>query len=366
MVGCHSATPLIIEICIRFHSYKEIFMKTVEVQGAQGLSKIYVGERLNRVAQYLPEGSRCVIITDAQVKSLYGNAFPDVPVITIGRGEAMKTLATVEEIYRKLISIGADRSTFILGIGGGIVCDITGFVASTYMRGLRFGFVSTTLLSQVDASVGGKNGVNFDAYKNMVGVFCQPEFVICDPIMLKSLPPDEISNGFAEIVKHGLIADAAMVNFIESNLEKALKLDETVISKLVEDSVRLKAGVVQRDEREAGERKKLNFGHTVGHALEKLTGMGHGRAVSIGMVAAADISRKRIPEGLTSGDCQRIASLLEGLNLPITYNESRDQVLDAMVKDKKKHGNHIDYVLLDGIGSCVVEKLSFDELKGLI
>ena len=341
-------------------------MKTVEVQGAQGLSKIYVGESLNRVPRYLPEGSQCVIITDEQVKSLHGHAFPDVSVISIGRGETIKTLGTVEKIYRELISLGADRSTFILGIGGGIVCDITGFVASTYMRGLRFGFVSTTLLSQVDASVGGKNGVNFDAYKNMVGVFCQPEFVICDPTMLKTLPPDEISNGFAEIVKHGLIADAAMVDFIESNVEKALQLDETVISKLVEDSVRLKAGVVQRDEREAGERKKLNFGHTVGHALEKLTGMGHGRAVSIGMVVAADISKKRMPEGLTSGDCERIASLLEGLNLPTTYSESRDQVLGAMIKDKKKHGNHIDYVLLKGIGNAVVEKLSFDELRELV
>lgn len=340
-------------------------MTTIDVQGAQGLSKIHVGERLDNVPHYLPD-RQCVIITDNRVQALYGHRFPAGSVISIGTGEGIKTLATVEKIYRELIGLGADRSTFILGIGGGIVCDITGFVASTYMRGLAFGFVSTTLLSQVDASVGGKNGVNFDAYKNMVGVFCQPAFVICDPALLGTLPQEEISNGFAEIVKHGLIADVEMVGYIEANMEKALQLDEAVISKLVEDSVRLKASVVQQDEREAGERKKLNFGHTVGHALEKLTGMGHGRAVSIGMVAAAHLSRKRIPGGLTLDDCQRIESLLMGLNLPVSHVESPDQVIDAMFKDKKKQGDHIDYVLLEGIGRAVVQKLGFDELKGLI
>ncbi|SLM29112.1 3-dehydroquinate synthase [Desulfamplus magnetovallimortis] len=338
-------------------------MKTVEVQGAGGLSHIHVGEQLQNVKKYLPD-VQCIIITDQVVRQYHGAMFPDAPVITIGIGEGIKTLATVEKIFRELIELGADRSTFILGIGGGIVCDITGFVASTYMRGLRFGFVSTTLLSQVDASVGGKNGVNLDAYKNMVGVFCQPEFVICDPLMLPTLPPEEVSNGFAEIVKHGLIADAEMVAFIEDNVEKALSLDKDVISRLVLDSVRLKAGVVQRDEREAGERKKLNFGHTLGHALEKLTGMGHGKAVSIGMVAAAEFSRRR--GYLDESDCNRIKSLLDALKLPVSHKESPEKIMDAMFRDKKKQGNHISFVFLNGIGQSVVEKMSFEELEKLL
>ncbi|MBF0234970.1 MAG: 3-dehydroquinate synthase, partial [Desulfamplus sp.] len=266
-------------------------MKTVEVRGSQGISEIHVGESIKNVVNYLPKGKKTVIITDENVKNYYEQDFPQgCPVITISTGEKIKTLATVEMIFRELIAFGADRSTFILGIGGGIVCDITGFAASIYMRGVEFGFVSTTLLSQVDASVGGKNGVNFDSYKNMVGVFCQPRFVVCDTSLLATLPPDEISNGFAEIVKHALIADAPMLDYIEANIDKALALDREVISKLVEDSVRLKASVVQKDEKEAGERKKLNFGHTLGHALEKLNSIGHGRAVSIGMVAAASFS----------------------------------------------------------------------------
>ena len=337
-------------------------MKTIEVKGAGHISRIHVGERLDHVAQYLPRG-KVIIITDERVKAAWGHAFPAVPMITIGTGEKIKTLATVETIYRELIALGADRSSFILGIGGGIVCDITGFAASTYMRGVRFGFVSTSLLSQVDASVGGKNGVNLDAYKNMVGVFCQPDFVICDTTLLKTLPSEEISNGFGEIVKHALIADAGMLDYIEANCEKALNLDETVITRLVLDSVRLKAGVVQRDEREAGERKKLNFGHTLAHALEKITGMGHGRAVSVGMVAAARFSREK--GMLTAEECQRISRVLTRLHLPTSFSADAGEILDAMTRDKKKENDAISFVFLQGIGSAVVEKIRMDTLAEL-
>ncbi|GAB6143158.1 3-dehydroquinate synthase [Desulfocicer niacini] len=337
-------------------------MKTIDVQGAGGLSHIHVGEELKNVGRYLPPG-KVIIITDHNVKTAWGQVFPQVPVITINTGEGHKTLATVEGIYRELIDLGADRSTFILGIGGGIVCDVTGFAASTYMRGLKFGFVSTTLLSQVDASVGGKNGVNLDAYKNMIGVFCQPEFVLCDISLLKTLSPDEISNGFGEIVKHALIADVGMLSYIEDNCEKALALDETVIHRLVLDSVKLKAGVVQRDEREAGERKKLNFGHTLAHALEKLTGMGHGRAVSVGMVAAAQFSRKK--GLLTQEECLRISRVLTRLQLPVSFNADAEALLDAMTRDKKKENDAISFVFLQGIGNAVVEKISMEALGEL-
>ncbi len=347
-------------------------MKTVEVKASQGTSYIHVGESLKNVGKYLPKEKKCVIITDVKVQKYYGREFPkdssmmEIPVITISTGEEIKTVATVEMIFRKLIALGADRSTFILGIGGGIVCDITGFAASIYMRGVEFGFVSTTLLSQVDASVGGKNGVNFDSYKNMVGVFCQPKFVICDTSLLKTLPSEEISNGFAEIVKHALIADASMLDYIESNIKRALDLDSAVIERLVEDSVKLKASVVQRDEKEAGERKKLNFGHTLAHALEKLKPIGHGKAVSIGMVAASSFSVKK--GLLTEKEFQRVKKVLESLNLPVTFDNfdaAIDQILNAMTKDKKKDNDKISFVFLNKIGDCTVLKISFEELREL-
>ena len=187
-----------------------------------------MGERLANLPRYLP-ATRTVVITDRTVQDLYQKGFPSCETITIGTGEPIKTLDTVRSIYDKLLEIETDRSTFIAGIGGGIVCDITGFAASTYLRGLRFGFVSTTLLSQVDASVGGKNGVNFKGYKNIVGVFSQPRFVICDFEMLKTLPKKEILSGFGEIVKHAVIGDKNLFSYLEKNHKTAIELDMDVV-----------------------------------------------------------------------------------------------------------------------------------------
>ncbi len=338
-------------------------MKTIRVKGSNYTSEVHVGETLKNVDVYLPDRP-VIIITDETVKYHYETDFPSAEVITIPCGESFKTLATLEKIYRELVRLEADRQTFILGIGGGIVCDITGFAASTYMRGLRFGFVSTTLLSQVDASVGGKNGVNFDAYKNMVGLFCQPEFVICDTTLLNTLPPSEVSNGFAEIVKHALIADRAMFDFIESNWEKSLGLDHDVITRLVIDSVIIKGGVVEKDEKEAGERRKLNFGHTIGHALEKVEKTSHGKAVSMGMVAAARFSEER--GFLTSDDCEKITDLLDHLNLPTGYDTPSSLVAQAVRRDKKRSGLSLHFVFLSAIGRSRVETISLDELERFV
>ena len=268
-------------------------MKIIEINSQTGLSKIAVGESLVNIGKYV-NGTKTVIITDKNLNHFYNLQFPQWDTIVIGTGEKIKTLETVEYIYRNLVELEIDRSCFIVGVGGGIVCDITGFAASTYMRGLGFGFVSTSLLSQVDASVGGKNGVNFQGYKNMIGVFNQPEFVICDPVMLKTLPQEELLSGFAEIVKHAAIGNSDMFSFLENNFQKALDLDAQILGKLVYDSVKIKAAVVRRDEKEEGERRKLNFGHTLGHAIEKTIGIPHGEAVSIGIVFAADLSIKKI------------------------------------------------------------------------
>jgi 3-dehydroquinate synthase len=337
-------------------------MKKLLVSGGVGSSQILVGESIDNLDAYL--GSRStVIITDKTVLRLYGEKFPDCPVITIGVGEKIKTLETVATIFSELVDAEADRSTFILGIGGGIVCDITGFVASTYMRGTAFGFVSSTLLAQVDASVGGKNGVNFGGYKNMVGVFNQPEFVICDLSMLKSLPHQEVMCGFAEIIKHGAIADGRLFDFIEGQRDAALALDETVVDYLVRRSVEIKAGVVTQDERERGERRKLNFGHTFGHAIEKLTGIPHGEAVGIGMVLAARLS---VAKGwLSANHADRLEKVIDAYGLPVSPPVNRSAMLDALRKDKKREGDRIHFVFLDDLGSARVAEIDLIALHRL-
>jgi 3-dehydroquinate synthase len=335
-------------------------MKMHMIKGSTGASKLLVGESIKNAGKYLPD-SQIIIITDTVVEKLYADVFPPGSVIILGTGEKIKTLDTVKSIYGQLIERGADRSSFILGIGGGIVCDITGFIAATFMRGVRFGFVSTTLLAQVDASVGGKNGVNFEGYKNMVGVFSQPEFVICDMELLQTLDAGEVRCGMAEIVKHAAIDDARMFAYLEKNAQRATSLDLEVIGKLVSDSVVIKSTVVNRDEKESGERRKLNFGHTVGHAIEKITGIPHGEAVSAGMVVAAAISAKR---GLLSGeDVKRLTALLDSLGLPTGVDADPGQIVAALAKDKKREKDVIHFVLLDAIGSCVIEEISIAELN---
>jgi 3-dehydroquinate synthase len=334
-------------------------MQTIVVEGQTGRSQIMVGESLTNLSDHLPQG-RTILITDENVAHYYRDQFPTCDVITIGLGEKIKTLTTIEEIYDRFIALEADRTTFIVGIGGGIVGDITGFAASTYMRGLDFGFVASSLLAQVDATVGGKNGVNFKGFKNMVGVFNQPRFVIADIELLKTLPAEEVACGLAEIVKHACIVDAVYFDYIESHCDAIGRLDPEVMHKLVYDSVKIKADVVNADEREAGERRKLNFGHTIGHALEKTLGISHGEAVSVGMVMAADLSKQK---GLLSEEeANRIAALLRRLNLPTRIDFDRRAVIEAIGKDKKRESDRIKFVLLDGIGRSVIEDISLDAL----
>lgn len=326
-------------------------------------SKILFGESIHNLSSYLPD-CKIIVITDSNIKKYYSKAFLQYDTIEIGQGEKIKTMSTLDHIFKKLIEFEADRSTFMVGIGGGIVCDVAGFAASIYMRGVRFGFVSTTLLSQVDASVGGKNGVNFVGYKNMIGVFNQPEFVICDFEMLKTLEKKEVATGFAEIVKAGLIKDKALFEYIEKNYDRALRLDDGVIEKIVYDSVRVKASVVEADERESGERKKLNYGHTFGHAYEKLGTMTHGEAVSVGMVKAALLSKKM--NLLNQEDVDRIKSLLINLGLPTQINMKDSDVAQAMKKDKKRTGDNISFVVLERIGKACFESVPVTKLEKLL
>ncbi len=339
-------------------------MKTLHIHGGTGSSTLVVGETLDRLGRYIP-ADRTVIITDNVVRKLYGRRFPGgCPVIEIGTGETNKTLGTVQEIYERLIDMEADRSTWIVGIGGGIVCDVAGFAASTYMRGIRFGFVASTLLAQVDAGVGGKNGVNFGGYKNMIGTFNQPDFVICDTGMLATLATPDLQCGFAEIVKHGAIADPALFRFIEDHWQEALALDPPAIERMVIDSVVIKSNIVNADERERGVRRKLNFGHTFGHAVEKVRGIPHGEAVSVGMAAAAALSVKK--GYIARAEAVRITALLEKLGLPIRLAVDPAPALDALKHDKKREGERIKFVLLKQIGDAVVENIEISELEEVL
>ena len=338
-------------------------MKTVNIKGQPRDSVIMIGERLENTAKYIP-AARPIIITDTNVLACWGRQFPPGDVIAIGAGENIKTFDTVRFIYEELLKLEADRSSFIIGIGGGIVCDIAGFVASTYMRGVRFGFVSSTLLSQVDASVGGKNGFNFGGFKNIVGVFSQPEFVICDLNLLKTVPPKEILSGFAEIIKHGAIADKSLFTYLADNRDRALALDSAVIERLVYDSVIIKSEIVNQDEKEKGERRKLNFGHTFGHAIEKTTQVRHGEAVSAGMVLAAALAVKK--EALAPKDANRLADLLDQYGLPVRLEFDRQAVLDTLRMDKKREGDLIYFVLISEIGAAFIEQVAIRELEALI
>jgi len=338
-------------------------METITINANSGTSRILIGERLANLQRYIP-AAKPIIITDVNVGGLYPLDSMAAEVITIGTGEEIKTLNTVKEIYAQLLSSRADRSSFIVGVGGGIVCDLTGFAASTFLRGVRFAFVATTLLAQVDASVGGKNGVNFEGYKNMVGLFHQPEFVICDPEVLKTLPPKEVSCGLAEIVKHGAIADADLFAYLEKHTEDILALDSAVIEKLVLASVRIKSSIVGRDETEKDERRLLNFGHTFGHAIEKVTGAAHGEAVSMGMVIASALSVKK--GLLPAEENRRLRAVLKNLNLPTRLETGTRQIIDAIAKDKKRSGDRIHFVLLNRIGKARLEQIRLEELRGAL
>jgi len=340
-------------------------MRQIHVNGASVQSRILIGEKLENLVRYLPEDRqfKVVVVTDSHLMQHYGDFLRQWPVILTGTGEKNKNIESVSQILSELVRLEADRTTFVVGVGGGIVCDMTGFAASIYMRGLRFGFVSTTLLSQVDASVGGKNGVNLMGFKNMVGTFQQPEFVLCDPEMLKTLDEKEFRAGFAEIIKAGAISDADLFHLLELSAPRALERDSQVLEELVYRSVEIKAGVVSRDEKEQGERRILNFGHTFGHALEHMTGMLHGEAIGIGMTIAAALS---VRMGLLPHtEANRLKALSSAFNLPVDTALDMPGLLLSIRKDKKREGDALHLVLLNQIGHAVVQKITFAELEQL-
>lgn len=326
-------------------------------------SQVYIGSAAELLPELLPEG-RVVVVSDATIDRLYHPLLDKYDTVLIGTGESIKTLQTVETIYCRFIELGVDRSTFVLGIGGGIVTDVAGFAASTYMRGLRFGFVSTTLLGQVDASVGGKNGVNVDGYKNMAGTFTQPQFVVCDPSLLRSLSDREFRAGLAEVVKAAIIADADLFDRMGQTSFETLRSDTDLLSDVISAAIRVKADIVEYDEKESGERRKLNLGHTLAHAIEKSSNrMNHGEAVAVGtaLIAGAAVKLGVLKEE----DRLRIEKLLVRLGFDLTPPVEIKRLLKEVGKDKKNEDGMLRIVLPVGIGDCEVRKMAPGEFAAL-
>lgn len=326
-------------------------------------SEVIVGSVSELLPRLLPD-KRVVVVSDTNIDRHYHTLVNRYEHVLIGLGEASKTLVTADAIYKKFISMGVDRSTFVLAIGGGIVTDVAGFVASTYMRGVEFGFVSTSLLGQVDASVGGKNGVNVDGYKNMVGTFTQPRFVICDVGMLRTLPEREVRTGMAEVIKAGIIADEELFSKLELTPLAELTKNPDLLSEVVYRAIKVKADIVERDEREHGDRRKLNLGHTLAHAIEKSSSkMNHGEAVAVGLSLISDVAARR---GLLSAaDKERICSLLQRTGFDLTPPVAMRVLLKAVSKDKKSEGDVLNVVFPTAIGACEVVPMPLEEFRAM-
>jgi 3-dehydroquinate synthase len=324
----------------------------------------------------LHEASSTVCIVDRTVEKLHGDRLnwlmteqgtPFIKIVLDG-GEASKTHASLDRIYAEMLAARCDRRAIVLAFGGGVIGDIAGFAAATYMRGIDFIQIPTTLLAQVDSSVGGKTGINHPLGKNMIGAFHQPRAVYADVSLLRTLPPRELSAGIAEVIKHGLLADADLVVWLEQNMTQLLAFDEAALTHVVKRSVEIKAKIVSEDEHEQGVRALLNLGHTFGHALEAVLGFGtwlHGEAVGCGLVLAARMSHEL--GMLQSADVDRIERLVASAGLPVRVppEAATPALLQAMLRDKKNEGGAVRFILLERIGKAVIQKAPL-ELAGRV
>lgn len=342
-------------------------MKKIKVELGSDSYEIRVGAGLlARTGLWLKEkgfSGKAVIVADTTVKGLYGGALNQgltnagfkVTILEVPVGEEQKSLETAGRLYQELTSFYAERTTPVLALGGGVVGDLAGFVAATYMRGVPLIQIPTTLLAQVDSSIGGKVAVDHGQLKNTIGAFYQPKLVIADIDTLKTLPQAELSNGMAEIIKSAAIRNRNLFNFLDINLDRAMSLNAGVLEEIVLGTARIKAEIVAHDEKDLGLRSILNYGHTIGHALEAVTNfqLKHGQAVAIGMTAAARISNKM--KILDESDVIRLTDVIKKAGLP-TEMPALDikDVIHAMQHDKKVLQDRIRFVLLKSIGDAFI------------
>jgi len=311
--------------------------------------------QLNKVV----DKKNTILVTDEHVFKAHHTKFKNWNVITLKPGEAYKIQPTADAIVEQLIAFQADRSTVLVGVGGGVITDLTGYVASIYMRGIQFGFVPTSLLAMVDASIGGKNGVDVGEYKNMVGIIRQPSFLYYDTSLLSTLPHQEWVNGCAEIIKHGAVLDAKLFKQLAQLEIQALKTDKKLLKAIVRRNVELKSAVVKRDEFEKGDRKLLNFGHTLGHALETQYELTHGQAVALGMVFAAWLSEQIL--GFKHASV--VEQVLVQYGLPIRAEFDVDRVFEILKMDKKRLSKQMRFVLLSNVGKGGIVEIPLTVLK---
>jgi 3-dehydroquinate synthase len=342
-------------------------MQTLNVALAKRSYPIHIGRGLlSDASLILPHLKRkhVAIVTNTTVAPLYLEQLSDtlqasgvqvIPII-LPDGEAYKNSDTLNSIYDALLQNRCERSTTLIALGGGVIGDLTGYAAATFLRGVPFIQIPTTLLSQVDSSVGGKTGINHPLGKNMIGAFYQPQLVLADIDTLQTLPPREFSAGVAEVIKYGLIRDAQFFDWLERHMAQLMQLDEAVLSEAIYRSCQNKADVVAKDEHEQGERALLNLGHTFGHAIENAMGYGvwlHGEAVAAGTMMAADLSQRM--DWLSANDVARIKNSLLAANLPLVPPKlGAAKYLDLMGLDKKVENGKIRLVLQQGIGRAVI------------
>jgi 3-dehydroquinate synthase len=337
------------------------FMAKQTYKFSNSATDFYFANSIGHLKEMI-EVKHAVFLTDENIFKAHGKKFGKHKVIIIKAGEVYKNQDTVNYIIQQLIAFEADRKTVLVGVGGGVVTDITGYVAATYMRGIKFGFVPTTLLSLVDASIGGKNGIDIGVYKNIVGVTKQPSFILHDFTFLHTLPETEWHNGFAEIIKHACIKDAAMFKELQQHSFSYYYSKKKETASLIERNARIKLKVVQKDEFEQGDRKLLNFGHTLGHALENQYGLSHGQAISIGMTYAAHISEQLLGFKQT----KEVVKTLEQYGLPTYFEFDKAKVFEVLKMDKKRDRKEMNYILLDRIGKGVVKQIPLNQLEKII
>ena len=344
-----------------FSKYIRHIMKHINYRFSNSSTDFYFAYGISHLKK-IADTRATILITDENVYKAHTKRFRGWNTIILKPGEEFKVQATVDAVIEKLIEMEADRKTTLVGVGGGVITDITGYVAAVYMRGLRFGFIPTSILALADASIGGKNGIDVGMYKNMVGVIRQPSFILHDMVFLNSLPQQEWENGFAEIIKHACIKDAAMFAKLERNSLKGYRGRQKSICELIQANALIKIRVVQKDEFEKGERRLLNFGHTLGHALETQYELLHGQAISIGMTYACHISEQLAGFKQT----ERVISVLEKYNLPTYASFDKQKVFDVLKMDKKRERKEMNYVLLERIGKGVVKSISLKQLEKII
>jgi 3-dehydroquinate synthase len=342
-------------------------MRKVKVELGANSYEIYVGSGLlAQTGRWLRENGlsgKLVIITDPRARKLYGDALNQgltkdgfsVTTLLVPEGEEQKSLETAGRLYHELTNCYAERTTPILALGGGVIGDLAGFVAATYLRGVPLIQIPTTLLAQVDSSIGGKVAVDHGQLKNKIGAFYQPRLVISDIDTLKTLPSNELANGLAEVIKSAAIRDKKFFAFLETNLDRIKSLDESALEETVFQTARIKAEVVAKDERDVGLRNILNYGHTIGHAIETISDfkVEHGKAIAIGMLAAARISNKM--SILDKNDLGRLKGIIEKAGLPTEMPDLEiEKIIQAMKHDKKVLRGKIRFVLLKSIGSAFI------------